>query len=105
MMQSAEQIFKIINDYQQLKFSYCLKVILVDKKMTITSLYYKLLDENYYLTISTLYRYFNSNPQSNRFPPQEFIKKFVKIISLNPKQSKLLFKFYFYSKLSKKYFN
>ena len=102
-MESIEQIFQTISDYQKLEFSHCIKVILNAKNITVRDLYEKLIDDNYYITIGTVYRYFNSSSKSNRFPPQEFMEQFVRITNLNHQQAEILFQYYFDCKLLKKY--
>lgn len=101
-MQSIEQIFQTIRDYQQLNFSHCLKIILIEKEITIPNLHKKLLNKNYYLATESLYRYFNPNPCTNRFPPREFVEIFADITYLTNEQVVLLLKFYSDYKLNKK---
>ncbi len=99
---SAEEIFKIIRDYHQLSFSHCLKIILKEKKVSIPDLHKRLLSKGYYLSLESLYRYFNPNLSSNRFPSREFVQVFADVIYLHHEQTNLLLKFYFHSKLKRK---
>lgn len=101
-MQSIEQIFQIINDYQQLNFSHCLKIILMEKEITIPNLHKKLLNKDYYLSPESIYRYFNPNSCTNRFTPREFIEVFADITHLTNEEVTLLLNFYSDYKVNKK---
>lgn len=101
-MQSLEEMFKIICDYHQLGFSDCLRVILMDRKMSIPVLHQSLQVRNYYLSIESLYRYFNPNINSNRFPSKEFMMIFSEILELTDEQTDLLLIFWNHFKFVRK---
>lgn len=93
---STEQAFFVIERYRNLRLSELLTIILQEKQVKVKELYQKLNDCGYYLSLESLYRYFNSNPQSNRFPPEDFIQTFAKVLQLDTKESKLLHFFWQY---------
>jgi hypothetical protein len=99
---SANAMFQTIYEYQQLKLSNLLGQILQDRQIDVIDLH-KLLDEyGYYLNVQSLYRYFNNSSRSNRFPPQDFIRVFAKILYLTEEETKLLLIFWHYCKFYKK---
>jgi hypothetical protein len=101
-MQSLEEMFKIICDYHQLDFSDCLRIILAHRKMSIPVLHQSLLARNYYLSIESLYRYFNPSINSNRFPSKEFMMIFSEIHQLTDEQCDLLLIFWNHYKFVRK---
>jgi hypothetical protein len=101
-MQSLEEVFKVIHDYHQLSFSDCLRIILADRAMSISILHQRLLLRNYYLSLESLYRYFNPNLNSSRFPSREFMLIFSDILQLTEEQGKLLLDFWDFSKFARK---
>ncbi|PSF37061.1 hypothetical protein C7H19_11505 [Aphanothece hegewaldii CCALA 016] len=100
--QSIEYIFQVIQDYQKIQFSELLKKILKKKEVSIKKLFYKLQEQNYYMNRESLYRYFNSNPKCNRFPPKSFILAFSKALHLSVEQTQLLLNFWLHYKFIKK---
>jgi hypothetical protein len=101
-MESIEEIFKVIHDYHQLSFSQCLRVMLREKQITIPNLHQKLIRRGYYLSLESLYRYFNPNLSSNRFPSQAFLRIFAELVNLSDEQMVLLLKFWYHCKLARK---
>ncbi len=101
-MQSIEEIFKLIRDYHQLSFSDCLKILLTENDLSVSDLHQRLINRGYYLSLESLYRYFNPNLSSNRFPPKQFVKLFAEVIHLTSEQVELLLKFYVHCKLDRK---
>jgi hypothetical protein len=97
----SNDIFNIIRQYQNLNFNYCLKQILLENTICIPDLHRKLNKKGYRLTLESLYRYFNPNPNTNRFPPKEFIKVFSEILQLNDEEEKILLLFWQTWNLSK----
>lgn len=100
--QSLEEVFQLIQEYHNLKFSELLKEITQKKGVSINKLFNQLQEQGYYMSLESLYRYFNSSPKSNRFPPQNFIIAFSKALDLPDEQTKLLIKFWLHYKLIKK---
>jgi Ser/Thr protein kinase RdoA (MazF antagonist) len=75
---------------------------LSEKGLSITDLYWRLNDKNYYLSLESLYRYFNPSSSSNRFPPQDFLEAFSEVLQLTEEESEALLLFWRYWKLAKK---
>ncbi len=101
-MESLEEIFKVIGDYHQLSLSHCLRIILNDKELCFISLHQRLISKGYYLSIESLYRYFNPNLTTNRFPSREFMVTFAEVLQLTDEQTQLLLKFWSHCKFAKK---
>jgi hypothetical protein len=99
---SVEEIFTLIRDYHQLNLSSCLKIILLDKKVSIPELHKRLQQKDYCLNIESLHRYFNPSQKSNRFPSRDFIKIFSEVVTLTDEQTKLLLQFWIYCRFIKK---
>jgi hypothetical protein len=94
-------VFQILCEYQQLNFSVLLRQLLIERNIGIPDLYKILNDREYYLSLESLYRYFNPSPKSNRFPPQEFVQVFATALQLNEGETKALITFWKHWKLIK----
>lgn len=97
-----EEIFQTIRGYHELNLSKVLRQILSDKNLDIPALYTRLSDRGYYLSLESLYRYFNPSPSSNRFPSQDFLEAFSAVLQLTEEESETLLLFWRYWKLVKK---
>lgn len=93
-VQSLEETLQIIRDYHQLNFSHCLKIILADRGISIAHLHESLMRKDYYISLESLYRYFNPSPKSNRYPPQDFVQIFAHILQLTEEEAKILLLFW-----------
>lgn len=99
---SVNDMFRVLQEYQQLNFSYFLKQLLAERNIGITDLYKMLIEHEYYLSLESLYRYFNPNPRTNRFPPQYFVQIFAEVLQLTEKEAKILLLFWKHWQLVKK---
>lgn len=99
---SSTEVFRVIYQYKNLRLSDFLTIILQEKQIKVKDLYQRLNDYGYYLSLESLYRYFNSNPQSNRFPSKDFIQTFAKILQLDTEETRLLHFFWRHCKYTKR---
>jgi hypothetical protein len=99
---SLEDIFQTIDRYHKLSLSELLRRILAEKELTVAELYRKLNEYGYYLSLESLYRYFNPNTRSNRFPPEDFLRAFLGILQLSEEEANALLLFWKHYKLIKK---
>ncbi|MEB3161250.1 MAG: hypothetical protein VKL20_07305 [Synechocystis sp.] len=88
---TPQDIFEAIAWVKCLRLEHCLLGILHEKQLTIPQLHQRLEEKDKFLiTRHSLYRYFNTNPESNRFPPRNFMQEFGAALDLPPEQIQLL---------------
>ena len=89
-MQHPQEIFEAIAWVKRLRLEHCLLRVLHAKQLTIPQLHQRLENNEFLITRQSLYRYFNTNPESNRFPPRNFMQEFGSALDLSPEQVQLL---------------
>ena len=86
-IQHLHELFDAIDCIQNQRLDRHLWAILRVKNLTISQLHQRLEDhDEFILTRQSLYRYFNPNQDTNRFPNRTFMKKFGSALELSPKQ-------------------
>ncbi|MCC5633061.1 hypothetical protein [Nostoc sphaeroides] len=87
---ALNDLFAKIGLYIDWQYSDFLKRVLEYKLVSISTLYDLLQEQGYTIELESLRRYFNSNKQSSRFPPKEFVKVFCKCLDLTCEQEAIL---------------
>lgn len=87
---TLDDLFAKIRFYIDWQYSDFLKRVLEYKQVSIGILYNLLQEQGYVIELESLRRYFNSNKQSNRFPPKDFVKVFCKCLDLTCEQEAVL---------------